>query len=1058
LGGSGSRSDGYSEIVRDVAVDSSGAVYVTGGTRSPDLPGVDPSRSHHVGGDDAFVAKLDPSGSVVFSTYLGGTNADRAYAIALDGTGNIYITGVTYFAATGDEFPTTANAAQRTQGLETVFITKLDANGGIIYSTLLGGRGDQTGWGIAVDLDGNAYVAGETNSVDFPIQTPYQANLAGSPSQGFYQSEEEDAFLTKVSSDGSQFIYSTYVGGSGVDRASGVAVGSDGTAYLTGFTESTDFPINGAMQGTLRGERDAFVTRVNSDGTGLEYSTYLGGSRVDVGAAITVDPAGASWVTGSTESDDFPVENAFQARRSGTDRPEERFRDAFLVSLSPAGSSLKYGTYLGGRLRDAGVALALDRAGNVYLTGQTFSIDFPAVGSDPPADERFGDGFLVKVDSQSRRVLFSMSFGGRLADDPFSIAVGETGTTYIGGATASPDLPLANNGRRGVDDGFVAKFASQPNGSGTAAVAGPHAWADIVGRQRIRSGRAQSLTVFFGNSGTKDALGVPLWIDGIPRDASWALGLDVLPPRAPIGGEEVYLKRFPVEVDKGASAVLPLFLPLIPAGATGSFVLTLTVPSDREFTLHVWTDPPYFGSALSDAVAGCLTAVFVDIFTEDILPAGIPFPVRCQNMVRDIALDWFERMPDSFFSPPDQQRPSIYSNVAFIAAIIETGVTCALQVAGELQPAWQIGELVAATLTVMEDLADRSEKIATCVEEFTKGRGSVPGGGHYGSSSPEVEWPMESSSSVDPNDKTGSAGTGAERFVATSNGLRYVISFENLASATAPAQVVVVKDRLDASKVDLATLSVGPITIGGQQFIPPPGATDFRQIIGLETDLTLAVDIDVRLDRASGDVTWRLSTVDRQTGQTPSDPLAGFLPPNKLPPEGDGSVSFSVRPRGALASGTEVRNGASITFDENPPILAPEWVNAIDDDEPSSEVRSAREEGTGRLRVRWTGVDRGSGIASYTIFVSENGGPFRVWLTSTSQEAIFTEARGASYEFYSVAMDRAGNVEARPTAGVRATFRSADPASSWWWWVVVVVVLLFGSVAAVWRFLTQRRH
>ena len=1053
LGGSGKNArlaEGYGDIVLDVAVDSSGSVYVTGVTTSVDFPGVDPPRSHYLGAEDVFVAKLDPAGSVVFATYLGSKAYDSGHAVAVDASGNIYIAGTT-----GGAFPTTPNVAQSKRGIETVFVAKLDAGGAVTYSTMLGGRGDQTGFGIAVDKDGNAYVVGETNSVDFPVQTPFQGSLAGAPDKGAYQSRELDAFVTKVSSDGSRFIYSTYLGGSGTERASDLVVGGDGSAYLTGFTDSMDFPTRGAVQGVRRGGRDAFVVRIASDGQSLEYSTYLGGARADVAVAIDVDGTGRSWVTGSTESDDFPVARPLQPTRSGAEGAD-RFRDAFIASLSSSGSSLEYGTYIGGELNDAGTALALDMAGSVYVTGRTFSSDFPTLGAALPAKAGSGDAFIVKVNGQSGKLLYSTPVGGSLVDEPFGIAVDREDAVYVGGATKSPDFPSANNGRRGEDDGFVAKFSPQPTIPNVRPGAAPHVWADIVGRQRIRSGRPQSLTVFFGNSGSADAYGVPLWIDGIPADATWELDIKVRPPRTSIKGEELYLKKFPLEVRSGSSLVLPLLIPLIPAGATGSFTLTITVPSDRTFELRAWTDPPYFSSPLSDAMTGCLTKVLVDIFTEDILPAGIPFPVKCQNMVREIALEWFERMPDSFFSSPGQQAPSIYSNLAFIAAIVETGVTCALEVAGQVQPAWQIGELLGATLEVMGDLADKSEKVAACVEEFTKGRGSSSGGGHYGSSSPGVEWPMESSSSVDPNEKAGSAGKGGSAWVSTRDGLRYVISFENLEGATAPAQTVVVEDHLNA-QVDLDTFSLGPIAFGSQRLIPPPGTVDFHQVVNLQADQTLAVDVDVRLNRESGTVTWRLQTVDRQTGQTPADPLAGFLPPNKIPPKGEGSVSFTIRARGMPATGTEVRNGASITFDQNPPILAPEWMNTIDGDGPQSTVRSVDQQQSGRLRVRWGGSDQGSGIASYTIFVSENGGPFRVWLTSASTEGSFTATQGSSYEFYSSAMDRVGNAEIEPRSGEQAAFRFGYRASGWFS-VAAVALLLLATATMAWLFIARRRR
>jgi hypothetical protein len=196
--------------------------------------------------------------------------------------------------------------------------------------------------------------------------------------------------------------------------------------------------------------------------------------------------------------------------------------------------------------------------------------------------------------------------------------------------------------------------------------------------------------------------------------------------------------------------------------------------------------------------------------------------------------------------------------------------------------------------------------------------------------------------------------------------------------------------------------------------------------------------------------------VDRQTGQIPADPLAGFLPPNKIAPKGQGSVSFSIRTRGTPATGTEVRNGASITFDQNPPILAPEWTNTLDRDGPQSTVRSVDQQQSGRLRVQWGGSDRGAGIASYTIFVSENGGPFRVWLASASTEGNFTATQGSSYEFYSSAMDRVGNAEIEPRSGEQAAFGSGRRASGWFN-VAGAALVLLATATMAWLLITRRR-
>ena len=243
-------------------------------------------------------------------------------------------------------------------------MTKLNATGtALVYSTYLGGTSVENGNGIAVDAAGNAYVTGTTLSTDFPT-TPgaYQTASGGG----------EDAFVTKLNATGTALVYSTYLGGSGSDDGLGIAVDAAGNAYATGQTASTNFPTTtGAYQTTFGGVEDAFVAKLNATGTALVYSTYLGGTGFDIGIGIAVDTAGSAYVTGVTESTDFPTTpGAFQTIYGGGE-------DAFVTKLNPTGTALVYSTYLGGSGLDGGNGIAVDAAGNAYVTGATGSPDFP---------------------------------------------------------------------------------------------------------------------------------------------------------------------------------------------------------------------------------------------------------------------------------------------------------------------------------------------------------------------------------------------------------------------------------------------------------------------------------------------------------------------------------------------------------------------------------------------------------------------------------------------------------------------------------------------------------
>lgn len=267
--------------------------------------------------------------------------------------------------------------------------------------------------------------------------------------------------------------------------------------------------------------------------------------------------------------------------------------------------------------------------------------------------------------------------------------------------------------------------------------------------------------------------------------------------------------------------------------------------------------------------------------------------------------------------------------------------------------------------------------------------------------------------SRDPNDKVGSRGAGTAQYLVGAEPLRYSILFENVETATAPAQEVIITDQLDGSKVDFDTFSLGAISFGDKTVVPPPGLSQYSTSVDLRPAQDLLVLLRAGLDKTTGVVTWRLTSVDPETLQFPEDPLAGFLPPNVNPPEGDGSVLFTVQPK---VVGTPICNQARIVFDTNDPIDTPQWCNTIDATPPSSAVQSlSATQATPDFPVQWAGSDQGAGISGYSLYVSTNGGPFAPWLENTTNlSAVFVGQPGRTYAFYSIARDLVGNVEAAP--------------------------------------------
>jgi Beta-propeller repeat len=294
------------------------------------------------------------------------------------------------------------------------------------YSTYLGASNDELGQSIAVDRDGQAYVTGGTTSIDFPTMNPQQQDFGG----------DRDAFVLKLTADGQQLVYSTFLGGDGFDIGLGIAIDGKGRAYVTGATDSTNFPTVNALRGTLAGDSDAFVARLTAQGT-LAYSTYLGGTGFDRGSGIAVTTKGRAHVTGVTESTDFPMMNPLQGNFGGN-------RDAFVAKLSRDGKALVYSTYLGGGDIDEGLAIAV-RNGQAHVTGSTASLDFPTTAN--PLQGNFGgdrDAFVAKLKADGKSLVYSTYLGGSDFDEGLGVAVDIEEQAYITGATRSLNFPTAN--------------------------------------------------------------------------------------------------------------------------------------------------------------------------------------------------------------------------------------------------------------------------------------------------------------------------------------------------------------------------------------------------------------------------------------------------------------------------------------------------------------------------------------------------------------------------------------------------------------------------------------
>lgn len=475
-----------------IAVDASGYTYITGYTSSVDFPVSGGVQGVFSGGScdtevntapcfDAFVAKLNPQGTaLVYSTYLGGTGDDEAVRVAVDSSGQAYVAGFTNSL----DFPT-AGPLQGSNGggacgttaypapCYDAFVAKLNASGSnLVYSTYLGGTGDDFSTSITADSSGNAYVGGLTSAANFPVTYgALQTSYGGGPFDGF---------VAKINPTGSSLIYCTYLGGGREDHVNGIAIDSSGDAYLTGQTNSANFPVKGVSQYTAASCGSAlsnapcfesFVSELNPTGTALVYSSYLGGTAASYGTDVALDSSGAAYATGWTTSRDFPVtQGAYDMVWGGTN-------EAYVAKIAPGGGAIIYATYLGDIYPDQANAITVDGNGNAWVAGFTYGGKFPVASALQAASGGLYDAIVSEINPTGSALLFSTYLGGTGDDAANDIALDPSGNVYVAGDTFSIDFPvtpsaLTTGYTGGSYDAWIAKIAPQ-NAAGLTATPNP---------------------------------------------------------------------------------------------------------------------------------------------------------------------------------------------------------------------------------------------------------------------------------------------------------------------------------------------------------------------------------------------------------------------------------------------------------------------------------------------------------------------------------------------------------------------------------------------------------
>ncbi len=976
---------GDSETIGNgIAVDSNGNAYVAGQTTSTTgFPLVSPYVSQNPGGNAAFVTKINATGTgFVYSTYLTGPTPgpSAAYSIAVDTSGHAYVAGI----SSSCNFPTTAGSflpvVPNCGGNFKGFVVKLNPSGSnLSYGTYLSSpdflfTGELTG--IALDSSNNAYITGWTQTPSFPT-TPGAFKRMLVPNT-------QNAFVSKLNSSGSALIYSTFVGVNTpvpntdpFDRANAIAVDSSGIAYITGQSVSQNFPVTNTAFQTFPGSRqDAFVTKLNANGTGLIYSTYLGGNGDEIGRAIAVDATGNAYVTGFFDgTNGFPfTPNAF--RNGAGENCCASVLNGFLTKINPTGTALVYSTSLGTeRQAMSGTGVAVDSTGSAYVVGGQGINAAYTVNAIQPVSQN-NDAFVLKMNPAGTALTYSTNLGGINGNSIGSaLAIDPSGSAYVTGLTTASNFLITPGAAQSTKPGgqssssFITKIATSPTDC-PAITINPQPLATAVlgqnyNQQLTASGGVGPYTFVqapgFGANNLPSGLTLAAsgLISGLPANMNF--GFYIVTVQAVDANGCVGIRTFnlpyvqripPLQVSvTGRTAIL--------RGRPNRYIIEYTNNGDA------------------------------DVF-------DIPLYVRLPDFLTVNSADQSIERPNVGQAVPCVTLPRIRARSTGAIPLIVTVPN---------QP-----EFVNARFRVEARLGyafPSSSSSCGTTNNRTQNDGGVN---------------TEVVGAFDPNDKIGPSGAGAARFINTEKPLDYIINFENIATATAPAQTIVVTDQLDVSKYDLTTFAFGETTIGNLSFAPQNNRTSFFRDFDLRPANNIIARIEANLDTTSGLLTWRLRSIDPSTGLPTDDPLAGILPPNTVSPRGQGSVSFRVRLKPNVATGSQITNQARIVFDLNAPIDTPVWSNTLDLSNPTSTVQTLPASVPPSFTVSWAGTDSGSGIDRYTVFVSDNGGPYTPFLTdTTAMSGAFAGQIGHTYGFYSIATDAAGNREPAKTSAETTT-------------------------------------
>jgi hypothetical protein len=1023
------------------------------------------------------------------------------YDVALDTTGNVYVGGITSdtdFPTTANAyqqasaFKLSGGCYNSAQPNSIGTVTELSADlKTLIYSTVLGGKTeDQNGYPVCnqfihtvhPDGKGNIWAVGISGMSDFPTTSnalSTQLNGNGSAGADIVVSELTPASQTTA------LTYSTYLGGSQLDYGPRAVWDASNNIWIIAASQSTDWP--GIVQGTSLqsangGGYDATVTELQPDGTAILYATYFGGNgdedATNGRATLALDPNGNIYLAGGTGSANFPLTaNAFQTVIANGDSGYDGYDVYYTVlgsgivgSATPAtiGSTGDATVTIGGAGFEPGATCSIVLNGTtitavssvVSASGTSITCTFALNGAT-------AGSYNVVITNPSGGGTFTRSGGLTVA----SGGAPQVWSNIVGRPiirTGVPSTIIVNYGNSGTVDGYMShlsvNFPASVQASYTVSVP-----------PTISSG-VQVPTSFNINGQTT---------------------IDLLLPRLPAGSSG----SFPIALtdstnnDKfniGASITEPWFTTAADATAALTSAASSFTPGSTTCTspTHTVTNclnaylsglstsgatnaqvqavastilttlqqadtynyaPQIFGSNLTTAPSGLIagTLVVLGVPSYDTQLTYTVQGVSSSNLInitKSNCVSYAANTNDSLGGTLLKCTiPNVMAPVGTNATI--AGGSLSLGINSSLIPTLDGCFTVIQPNAQSDFTATVTENTATCNLNGESGEDpdkapTVPDGtvitiGGDEEIPPQTiidipfvyvdpYEPETSGGSIDPNGKSGSMGDGsASHFVRGSVPLPYLVYFENEATASLPAANVVITDQLDPTKVDLTTLTLGSITFGTNVISVPSNLSSYSTTYPVNS--SLEVRIQGSLDKTSGLLKWTFTSIDPSTGLPPTDPSVGFLPPDADGIVGQGSVSYNVMPLASQTTGTAINNYASVVFDANAPIVTPTFLNTLDVDPPASSVTAlpASEPATGTtgsFKVSWSGTDKGSGIASYSIYVSDNGGAFTEWQTHvTATSATYTGQLNHTYGFYSIATDGAGNIEAVKTAADTTT-------------------------------------